>query len=197
MRICAWGDSITYGACDTDALGWVGRLRKKLFLDDEEVTFYNRGVGGDTSSDLLKRVPIEYASLRPEISILAIGINDSLFRESDPSTCEVSITDFEQNLLSILSVFKQSKSVFVIGLTRVTESLVQPLPWSTTKKCYANSTIADYDAILKRVSAEQQVTYIDVSTLLQANELMDGLHPNANGYDKIADRILGELERVV
>ncbi len=30
MEIGIWGDSITYGAGDSEALGWVGRLRKSL-----------------------------------------------------------------------------------------------------------------------------------------------------------------------
>lgn len=195
MRICAWGDSITYGACDSEGLGWVGRMRKSLFADgDESTTFYNRGVGGDTSANLLARMPVEFESLRPEIAIVAIGINDSVYKGTDKSKTLTSLSDFEQNLTQIFAVAGSAKKVYSLGLTRVTEELVQPLPWSTTGKSYSNSVIAQFDEVLKKVSRDAGVTYIDMSASLEPSDLMDGLHPNAQGYDKMADKILAEIK---
>ena len=41
------------------------------------------GVSGDTSDDLIKRFPIECQSRRPDIIIIAIGINDSRYIEHE------------------------------------------------------------------------------------------------------------------
>jgi lysophospholipase L1-like esterase len=40
MTIGFWGDSITYGSCDSEGLGWVGRLRRSVSVEDYR-QFYN------------------------------------------------------------------------------------------------------------------------------------------------------------
>lgn len=71
MDIGVWGDSITYGAGDSKALGWVGRLRKS-YDKDSEVNVYNFGVCGDTTNDLLRRFDGEAASVDPNVVIFSI-----------------------------------------------------------------------------------------------------------------------------
>src|SRR3989344_3552583 len=87
--ILVFGDSITYGAWDTNG-GWVQRLR--TYLDKKQLAdpklyyeLYNLGVSGDTSTDLLERFEaetkqrIKRMSAKEEIIIIvAIGTNDSI-----------------------------------------------------------------------------------------------------------------------
>ena len=95
MEIGIWGDSITYGASDTEALGWVGRLRKSL-PQDGNVAVYNRGICGDTTEDLLKRFPIEAEAIQPNVIFFAIGINDSKY-PADTEGNKVLLEDFKRN----------------------------------------------------------------------------------------------------
>ena len=54
--ICIFGDSISWGAWDLEAGGWVNRL--KLYFDnqpDPQIRVYNLGISGDRVGDVLKR----------------------------------------------------------------------------------------------------------------------------------------------
>ena len=78
MTIGFWGDSITYGAQDSEALGWVGRIRKLLSVDNYR-ELYNFGVCGDTSESLLERFQEEAIKVKPDIIMFAVGVNDSKY----------------------------------------------------------------------------------------------------------------------
>jgi lysophospholipase L1-like esterase len=184
MTIGIWGDSIVYGSCDQESLGWVGRLRKD-FPEDDWNSVYNRGVFGDTSSDLLKRFPVEFASIKPEVVIFAFGINDSAYRGEESNNL-VPLEEVKENLKKLISLAKSSaQSIYIVGLTNVTESLVNPLPSSSTLKCFSNASIKKYDAALKDSSEESGVTFVGVQDVLSDADLADGLHPNAQGYEKL------------
>jgi len=75
--------------------------------------------------------------------------------------------------------------VLFVGLTRVDESKVMPIPWSDENKNYDNTNVALYDSLVKQVCEEQGLPYLDLSTLLTLDELEDGLHPDANGHEKM------------
>jgi len=194
MRIGVWGDSITFGACDTECLGWVGRLRKALFTQYEGTSVYNRGISGDTSQDLMKRFPVELASLAPEVVIIAIGINDTVYRESQEDT-DVPLTEFKENIKELVRLARaQSKRMYIVGLTNVIDELLQPFPWSSSGKCYANAVIERFNRALEELCAELDVPYISTYGTLAAEDLADGIHPNAAGYDKLEKLIQSRIE---
>jgi lysophospholipase L1-like esterase len=183
MDIGIWGDSITFGAGDSEALGWVGRLRKHYFSDDE-ISIYNRGVCGNTTTDLLKRFDIEASSIRPDIIVFAIGINDSKFpRDKKENT--VALEEFKQNIEKLLSKAKDlSEKIFVVGLTRVGEK------WTDAGSAFLDEEISRYDNALKEITEKENLVFIPVSdALLIPEDLHDGLHPNNSGYQKMFDAI--------
>ncbi len=185
MTIGIWGDSIVYGSCDEKGLGWVGRLRNQLLPEGWEFEVYNRGICGEFSTDLLKRFPTEFASIKPEVVIFAFGINDSAYRGEESNNL-VPLEEAKDNLKKLISLAKISaQSIYVVGLTNVTESLVNPLPASSTSKCFSNASIKKYDAALKSVVEESGVTFVGVQDLLSDADLADGLHPNTQGYEKL------------
>jgi len=55
MRICFFGDSITNGTGDDEALGWVGRVAARARHNGRDVTSYNLGIRRDTSADIAGR----------------------------------------------------------------------------------------------------------------------------------------------
>src|SRR5260370_1258736 len=102
-NIGAWGDSITYGAGDTEPLGWVGRLRRRV-EKDHAISVHNFGVSGDTSKDLVERFASELNSVKPELILIAIGTNDSIFRRGNEETREVSKEKYKENLQKLFSL---------------------------------------------------------------------------------------------
>ncbi len=181
MDIGIWGDSITYGAGDSEALGWVGRLRKLTF-QNEEICIYNRGVCGDTSKDLLRRFPVEVNSIKPDIILIAIGINDSKYPANEEENI-VSLDEFKRNVSELFNMAKEhTEKLYVVGLTRVGEK------WTDAGSVFLDDQISKYDEALKDMAEKENLIFIDVSnTLIIPTDLHDGLHPNSSGYQKIFD----------
>lgn len=193
MIIGIWGDSITYGEGDIDGLGWAGRLRKTSF-SDKDLEVYNRGICGDTTEGLIKRFRVEADSINPDLIIFAIGINDSCFRDVETKNL-VPLAIFGENVGKLVAEAKlYTQRIFIVGTTSVDETLVNPLPDSTTGKCYRNDVIKKYRDILEKLSNERSCTFIDVSELLNVKmDLIDGLHPNSGGYEKLYKTISTQL----
>ncbi len=57
MRLCVFGDSFVNGTGDPERLGWLGRATAGA----RDVTVYNLGIRGDTSSDIRARWRAETA----------------------------------------------------------------------------------------------------------------------------------------
>jgi lysophospholipase L1-like esterase len=55
IRICFIGESFVNGTGDSSHLGWTGRLCKALSQQAYQVTYYNLGIRGETSAELILR----------------------------------------------------------------------------------------------------------------------------------------------
>ena len=183
MNIGAWGDSLTYGSGDTEALGWVGRLRKVLPTDDYH-QLYNFGIGGETTSDLLKRFSIELQAIKPQKILLQIGINDSRFPAGSNAN-NVSIADFTANLELLITQAKEVTSdLTLIGLIKVDNQL--RLGHGIR---YLNE-IEKYDAVINYVALAHYLPFVSMIDVIDpSTDLSDGLHPNTQGYQKMFERV--------
>ena len=182
MEIGVWGDSISYGEFDSEGLGWVGRLRKKLL---ETASVYNRGVCGDTTEGLLKRFSAEADSIEPDLIVFAIGINDSKF----PSGKDINLVPLDQyraNMNELISqARKYTNQIYLVGPTRVYEQRVSP-----TGSKFLNSEIQKYDDSIRELAEAEKLIFISTAEVLDVDtDLADGLHPNAEGYRKMFDTI--------
>src|SRR3989339_171717 len=120
MEIGIWGDSITYGAGDSEALGWVGRLRKSLETNDD-VGVYNFGICGDTTDGLLKRFSVEADAIKPSVIVFAIGINDSKYPAGETEN-KISIEKYKQNMNALLKLARNyTDKIFIVGATKADE----------------------------------------------------------------------------
>jgi len=180
MTIGVWGDSITYGQGDKEALGWVGRLRQTL-PDDEYNELYNFGICGENTEALLKRFPAEVEAIKPSKIILAIGINDSKL-PSGQNLNWVPIDKFRLNLNELISQAKQYTSdITLIGLTKVSDEFQ-----SARGSRFLNEEIQKYDIVISELASETDCGYISVwETLNPTIDLSDGIQPNSVGYQKL------------
>jgi lysophospholipase L1-like esterase len=186
MEIGIWGDSITYGAGDSEALGWVGRLRKSLETEDG-IGVYNFGICGNTTDDLLKRFSVETSAIKPNVIVFAIGINDSKYLVGETESV-IPLEKYKRNMRDLLKLAKNyTNKVIVVGATKADETLTRK---SGTR--FVNSVIQTYNDFLKEFSESEGLTYVDVFDVLDIHaDLDDGLHPNAQGYEKLFMAIKG------
>lgn len=189
MTIGVWGDSITFGSNDSEALGWAGRLRKILSFDDYE-HLYNFGICGETTEDLLKRFCIEAEAIEPSDIIFAIGINDSKYPgESDIN--KVPLSEFQKNLEELIAQAKTfTNKITIIGATKVNDE-----QRSAKSNRFFNNEIQKYNNVMKDAAERHRLVFIDVFDILDPKtDLADGLHPNAQGYQKMFETINDKLD---
>jgi len=203
-QILAFGDSITYGACDKEG-GWVTRLRKfldikNISLPKSDFTIYNLGVSGDTAEDLLERFEFETKQRSKEneetIFIFAIGVNDSQFIHSQ-NGLRFSPQKFQDNIQKLVKIAKKfSSKIIFVGLFPVDESKTNPTPWNKDKS-YKNKDVQKNNEIIKTICKENDINFVEIyDRLTKVNYkslLEDGLHPNSKGHEKIFEIVKDQL----
>lgn len=198
INILIFGDSITYGAWDKEKGGWVNRLRLALENDNSNNSYnvFNLGISGDVTEGIKNRFvnecKIRFAKEDNTIIIFSIGINDT---QNIKDKYRVSLETFKNNIIALInSAKKYTDNILFIGLTKVDESKVTPLPWNKDK-CYLNNKIIDFDKELKSICLENNVDYLYIYDLLEVDELFDGLHPNNVGHQKICDKVKTKISK--
>jgi len=188
--ILVFGDSIAWGAYDSEGGGWVARL--KTFLEKERnfnFSVYNLAVSGEETSSLLKKFVSETSSRTQDktetIIIFAIGINDSYFIHSQKSIM-TQTQKFGENIKKLINLARKfSSKIIFVGLTPVDESITMPMPWDTDKS-YFIENIKRYDKILKENCLDENIHFIEIFdnwTKFDYKKLLeDGAHPNSAGH---------------
>jgi lysophospholipase L1-like esterase len=198
IRLCAFGDSITWGSDDIESSGWVGRLRdyfdrSEKHTEDNYVAVYNCGVSGDNSDDLLARFKAECVAREPAIILIDIGVNDSQYIETRDNP-RVSIEKYTANLQQLAKEAKKfTDKIVFIGLTPVDETKTTPIPWDTTKH-YDAKNVKRYDTALSTFCKDNDLLFVNVQDLIKLSDMEDGLHPNSEGHRKIYERVKAFLQ---
>jgi lysophospholipase L1-like esterase len=156
------GDSITEG-CE-----WAEMLGRGDVL--------NRGIGGDTSAGVLRRLD-DVLALKPAAVCLMIGINDLGNR--------TPVADVAGNCRSILD------ALLAAGVPRLVVQSVLPLrrvAANPYRAIVSDADIAALNSALRRLAADHGAAYLDLHTLLSrpdglpAEYTNDGLHLTGAAY---------------
>ena len=173
-RAVFMGDSITefWGTADAAFFG------EKLI---------NRGISGQTSSQMLVRFQADVIALRPKLVHILAGTND-VAGNGGPT----SPADFKNNIRAMVEMAKANQVAVIIGsippaATFNWQPRIKPVP-----------TIQALNVWLRDYATQQGVGFIDYYAALagRAGELEadlgnDGVHPNRNGY-RIMRRLVEE-----
>lgn len=198
MRLLIFWDSIWEWFYDTELWGWVNRLKIKLWENDIDVS--NCAISAYTSRDVLNIFePFFNAySNRAEwkeketIVIFAIWTNDSSFRGGG---YYVEKDEFKWNLIKLASICRNNsliKKLFFLTSINCDETKTTPTPWA--EAYYRNIDIERYNQVIKEVSKENNLEYLDLFWVIDNSELPDWLHPDANWHKKIYDKVYDFLK---
>ena len=158
--IVAFGDSLTYGQGVSAKNAYPALLAEKW---QREVI--NLGVSGDTSLQGLARKE-EIKTLHPSFVLIEFGAND-LFKRVPREKTQAALkelVDYTQNLGAVVVLLDTG----------------------------GNSAMNPYKKMLKKIAKEKQTLYVDgiMNGIFNNRSLKsDNLHPNEQGYKKIADKI--------
>lgn len=185
IRICFLGDSFVNGTGDETTLGWAGRLCAAANASGTPITYYNLGIRGNTSRDILHRWERESALRLPESCdgrlVISCGVNDTAIALGQ---VRVSPEESCANLQAILRSAKQKYRVLIVGPPPVEEG-------------DRNTRIEAISAAYAREAESQGIPYIELYSHLVTDEAYrrevaanDGSHPRSQGYQTMA-RIIG------
>lgn len=190
-QICVFGDSIAYGRTDLEEGGWVTRLKKALLNDSKDYTaVYNLGIPGDYILQATNRIGSEVAYRKPGAVIFTLGVNDTP-HDSSRGIPTTSLQDFESAYIQAIKAAKMyTSNICILSIINVPES---------NPSRYENSSIKKYNEVLRRLTQEQGIEYLDIYGLLDPMEdfTEDGIHPNSRGHKKIFEKVLPVAKRLV
>jgi lysophospholipase L1-like esterase len=172
-RIVFLGDSITQG--------WE---LDKYFPDQP---YINRGIGGQTTPQMLIRMRPDVIELKPTAVILLAGVND-VFKEIHD---ELSLDFIQGNIASIAELARQNEIRVVLASVLPINNLSyrkddQPLDPDFLK---LSNKIKELNNWIKNYCRKEDMIYLDYFSamsdergFLRSELSNDGLHPNAKGY---------------
>ena len=160
--ILAFGDSLTHGTGAAKEKAYPAVLSRLL----EGIQVVNAGIPGEVSEQGRARLPDLLQEHQPQVVILCHGGNDILRRQDRKV--------LENNLRSMLETIKQKGAdIILLGVPQPSFSLSVP-------ELYEN------------LAEEFQIPYqgdILAEVLGDENFKSDTIHPNASGYQKIAQAV--------
>lgn len=191
--ICIFGDSTSWGAWDMEKGGWPARLwfYTAKREGDNYVEVYNLGISGGTTETLLQRFESEATVRLADALIFQTGGNDASY-EGAPGNFMVQPEKFRENLEEIIRRAKKiTDKIVFMDLKNCDESKTMPVPWADIY--YTNENGAKYSAIMQEVCQKNQAFFLDIAAL-DNEDFDDGLHPNAQGHEKVFVQVKNFLE---
>lgn len=199
MKIIFFGDSITESnrnLSDPNDLGngyvkiAAGKLR--LLYPDADLEILNRGVGGDRTESLLKRVQTDVVDEKPDIIVMAIGVNDVWHRFLIGH--EVTLEDFTKNYNELVAILKGTGAKVI---------LLQPFVLNMEDKPRLRPYLNKFNAVINEIALREELPLIPLDEIFTgvtqdiepAQFSVDGVHPTHRGCRYIADLVIKELKK--
>lgn len=181
-RICFIGDSFVNGTGDETMLGWAGRLCALAQRNGHNITYYNLGIRRHTSTDILQRWHEIALRQQPDCDnriVLSCGVNDTTM---DNDALRV---DFETSLQNMRALFTRMQSApgLVVGPPPVNDNAQNQRIQTLSNAMQIEAEKAGLPFIPLFDALIQDQAYL---TEIAQN---DGAHPQATGYNKMADII--------
>jgi lysophospholipase L1-like esterase len=197
LRICFIGDSIVNGTGDATMLGWTGRVCAAAADAGHDITHYDLGVRGDTSTLIRERWRVEATRRLPDafkaMLVFSFGINDCVHLDG---VRRVAPDASLSNARAILGEARKWRPTLFIGPTPIDarERVAQFYPG--VRLGLDGRDIAALNRGLLQAAASVEVPALDLFTPLDASADWaaaiardDGVHPPAGGYALMAKTI--------
>lgn len=181
---------VFYG--DSRAAQWVA-------LQTDDYTFINRGIGNQTSAQVLLRFEEHIQPLQPDVIILQVCVNDLKTIPLFPELKDEIIATCENNIEAILQKSRDHNSVVILTAVFPTSGnvpLARRLVWSDE----VYEAIDQVNTFILNYQAEGVIVF-DTSAILSDSDgntkneyTRDLLHLNSNGYDALNSELLTILD---
>jgi lysophospholipase L1-like esterase len=190
-------------ATEDPVLVFFGDSRAAMWTEPPRVAGYrvvNRGIGYQTTAQILMRIDSDVVPLHPAIVVLEAGVNDLKTIAQLPEQRAQIVADCESNLQRIVDRCRQTgATVVVVSVFGIGDVALWRRPfWSAD----VDVAIREVNASLARL-AGGKVLFLDADPVLgggriQRDYQLDYLHLSSAGYEALNGRLvplLGALPR--
>ncbi len=197
-RLCFMGASNVEGVGDEERRGWAGRLTMMPPALGTPTSFFNLGIGGETTDQIADRwereCRIRIADDMDGALVISFGLNDCA--EIEGEGIRIPLEQTIANVTAAATNMKAWKPTVWVGPTPVAEDMMPMRPRPGVVLWHANDRLKELNASYAKVALELDIPYMDLLTpLLESDVYMaslherDGLHPSGAGYQVAADLI--------
>ncbi len=192
LEIACLGDSIANGFFDKTAKGWIARTIEKL-NEQKPYGFYlnNYARSGDRSCDAFHKLCHSVVSMRPDVLLIAVGINDIQRWDNAQSPLGLSMAVSEEYWGGIINVAKKNvPRIFVFGLIPCNEDAMPEKGVNDRPLWVRNEDIKTYNRFLANLCEKENLEFCNFYDNFEktgGNALLyDGSHPNEHGHEWMA-----------
>jgi lysophospholipase L1-like esterase len=205
LRVIAFGDSLTKGTGDVTGGGYAGyvfaHLQKVADKLKQKAVYNNLGVDGMISAELvelLQKPEVIQETSAADVILLSIGGND-LFKggqtlvNQNQAEIDAIQSDYLIKLEQIQQQIRQANAtapLMIVGLYN---------PFATLKDAaWTNEVVRKWNAaVAEQVAGDQLAVLVPSYDLFQLDTNVylhgDQFHPNAAGYQRMAERFIAAL----
>ena len=175
------GNSITQGWAD---------MRPEFFKDHG---FVGRGIGGQTTPQMLLRLRQDVLELKPEAVVILAGIND-IAQNTGPITLNETLGNIQS----------MAELALAHGITPIICSVLPTNSFPWRPEITPTQLVIDLNSQLQRWALEKNLVYVDFYTPMVDEKLglkshlgYDPVHPNVAGYQVMEPILLKALNQLL
>lgn len=153
----------------------------------------NRGISGNTTRDLLRRINLSVFEAYPSKVVLLIGINDMMNEGEKPKDValryEEILRQIKEHCPKVKIVCQSVYPGWAGNKEKAYRGILFPLDEFTDK-------IIELNSYIKELCEKYECVYADIHTVLKQKDntmihdySFDGCHPNADGYRVISNEL--------
>jgi len=155
--------------------------------------YINRGIGGQTTPQMLVRFHPDVVALKPKVVVILAGTND-IAGNTGPSTLEM----IEDNLASMAEIASANRIKVVVSSVLP----VYDYPWKpglepAPKIIALNKWMKDYAAKHRAIYLDYHSAMADERGGMRSELASDGVHPTEAGYRVMAPLVEKAIEKAL
>jgi len=207
FNILFQGDSITDGnrgrTADPNHImghGYAFSIASRLGADypERNLKFINKGISGNTVSDLVARWQTDTFDLKPDVVSILVGVNDVYFKLKNENSSATD--DFESTYRKLLSSTRETLpnvllvlgEPFILPVGMVKENLDQWMKAIEEKQHVVKKLSSDFNAVFV---GYQQVFSKASKRAADDYWIWDGIHPTVPGHELMAREWIHEVSK--
>ena len=181
VKVVFMGNSITQGWAD---------MRPEFFKDHG---FIGRGIGGQTTPQMLLRLRQDVLELKPEAVVILAGIND-IAQNTGPITLKETLGNIQS----------MAELALAHGINPIICSVLPANSFPWRPEIIPTQLVIDLNSQLQRWALEKNLVYVDFYTPMVDEKLglkshlgYDPVHPNVAGYQVMEPILLKALNQLL